>query len=264
MMWGEGHLLACRGTGGVRVTGIRLSFFIVGSCIAMAAAAAPAGAAAVSARGPALTLSVPVVTAKIPVLKSTATAGYISEKRGIKSVSTTFEVPKITSCKAGQNAGLGPVVILAGSGYFVGAGAEAACQDGTLSYMVAINHNGTETHPLSVAARNEISVDVTIRSKSVLVTIENLSTKKKVSQSVAKGKVTEVELGDDSLSQGSHEVAIPKFTSHQFTHVRINGKVLKDATPLLDEELVRGKTILVKPGPVSSGDAFVMHFEHAT
>jgi hypothetical protein len=75
MMWGEGHLLACRGTGGVRVTGIRLSFFIVGSCIAMAAAAAPAGAAAVSARGPALTLSVPVVTAKIPVLKSTATAG---------------------------------------------------------------------------------------------------------------------------------------------------------------------------------------------
>ena len=103
-----------------------------------------------------------------------------------------------------------------------------------------------------------------IKHENRRVASQNLSTKKKVSQSVAKGKVTEVELGDDSLSQGSHEVAIPKFTSHQFTHVRINGKVLKDATPLLDEELVRGKTILVKPGPISSGDAFVMHFEHAT
>jgi hypothetical protein len=246
------------------VTGIRMSFFVAGACITIAAAAAPAGAAAVSAPGSALTLAAPAVTAKIPVLKSTATAGYISEKHGIKSVSATFEVPKIASCTSGQNAGMGPVVILAGSGYFVGAGAEAECQAGTLSYMVAINHNGAETHPLSVAARNEISVDITIRSKSVLVKIENLSTKKTVSQSVAKGKVTDVELGDDSLTQGGHQVAIPRFTSHQFTHVKINGKVLKDAAPLLDEELVRGKTILIKPGAIRSGDAFVMDFEHAT
>jgi hypothetical protein len=54
-----------------------------------------------------------------------------------------------------------------------------------------------------------------------------------------------VRSADDGVSQ---QVPIPMFTSHQFTAVKINGKVLKDATPLLDEELVRGKTILIKPG----------------
>ncbi|MGO8958496.1 MAG: G1 family glutamic endopeptidase [Streptosporangiaceae bacterium] len=226
--------------------------------------AAPASASTVSSRtggrlqGPALALSIPVV-------KSKATAGYISEKRGIKSVSTTFEVPKITSCAAGQNAGMGPVVILVGNGYFVGAGAEAECQSGTSSYMVAINHNGAETHPLNVAARDKISVDITIGSKTVLVKIEDLTTKEKTSQSLPKGKVTAAELGDDSLTQGQHQVPIPKFTSHQFTDVKINGKVLREAGPLLDEELVRGKTVLIKAGPIDkAGDAFVMDFEHAT
>jgi hypothetical protein len=175
-------------------------------------------------------------------------------------------VPKIIGCTASENAGMGPVVIIVGPGYFVGAGAEAECQNGTLSYLVAVNHDGSENHYLTnVSARDEISVQITIRSKSVLVKIEDLTTKQTTSQSLPKGKVTAAELGDDSLTQANHQVPIPKFTSHQFTAVKINGKALKDATPLLDEELVRGKTILIKPGRISkAGNAFVMSFEHAT
>ena len=230
----------------------RMSFLAVGACITMAATAAPA-------------LALGTHPAKIPVLKSASTAGYISEKHGIKTVSTVFEVPKIIGCTASENAGMGPVVILVGSGYFVGAGAEAECQDGTLTYMVAINYNGSETHPLTVSAEDEISVDITIKSKTVLVNIEDLTTKEKTSQSLPKGKITAAELGDDSLTQDNQQVPIPRFTSHQFTDVKINGKALKDAVPLLDEELVRGKTVLIEAGRISkAGDAFVMYFEHAT
>jgi len=230
----------------------RMSLLAIGAGITMVATAAPA-------------LAVGTTATKIPVLKSASTAGYISEKRGIKSVSTVFEVPKIIDCTASENAGMGPVVILVGSGYFVGAGAEAECQDGTLTYMVAINHNGSETHPLTVAAQDEISVDITIESKTVLVKIEDLTTKQKTSQSLPKGKISAAELGDDSLTQDNHQVPIPKFTSHQFTDVKINGKALKDAAPLLDEELVRGKTVLIKAGRISkAGDSFVMYFVHAT
>jgi Peptidase A4 family len=230
----------------------RMSFLAVGACVTLAATAAPA-------------LALGTTSAKIPILKSKSTAGYISEKHGIKTVSADFEVPKIIGCTTSENAGMGPVVIIVGSGYFVGAGAEAECQDGVLSYMVAINHNGSETHPLNVAATNEISVEITIRAKSVLVRIEDLTTKQTTSQSLAKGKVTAAEFGDDSLTQNNKQVPIPRFTKHQFSAVKINGKVLKDATPLLDEELVRGKTILIKAGAISkAGNAFVMNFEHAT
>jgi hypothetical protein len=230
----------------------RMSFLAVGACVTLAATAAPA-------------LALGTTAAKIPILKSKSTAGYISEKHGIKTVSADFEVPKIIGCTASENAGMGPVVIIVGSGYFVGAGAEAECQAGVLRYQVAINHTGSETHPLTVAATNEISVAITIRAKSVLVKIEDLTTKQATSQSLPKGKVTAAEFGDDSLTQNNKQVPIPKFTKHQFTAVRINGKVLKDATPLLDEELVRGKTILIKAGGISkAGNAFVMDFEHAT
>ncbi len=249
------------------MVGIRMSFVVFASCMAVAAVAGPAGASVVSFRadGAAITLAIPAANSKIPVVKDKSTAGYISEKSGIKTVSTTFEVPEITNCTAGHTSGMGPVVILVGPGYFVGAGAEAECRGGVTSYLVAINHNGSETHPLTVAAKDKISVDVTIESKVVFVKIEDLTTKKTASQSLPKGKVTAAELGDDSLTQSGQRIAIPKFTDHQFTDDKINGKVLKDATPLTDEELVRGKTLLIEPGPLNkAGDLFVMKFEHAT
>ena len=91
------------------------------------------------------------------------------------------------------------------------------------------------------------------------------ATKAKTSESVPKGKVTSAELGDDSLSQGKQRVPIPQFTDHQFTDAKINGKVLSKAGPLVDEELVSGKTILVEAGPIEKGgESFVMHFKHAT
>ncbi len=68
----------------------------------------------------------------------------------------------ITNCTSTSNSGMGPVVILLGYHYFVGAGAEAECQNGTTSYMVATNHNGSESHPLTVAAQDQISVTVTV------------------------------------------------------------------------------------------------------
>jgi len=253
------------------VNWIRLSSVLIGTCmtLAIAAAAGPATASAVGSRagggsrvGAPLALSAP--QAKIPLEKSTSTAGYISAKHGIKSASTTFEVPKITNCTASQNTGMGPVVILVGKNYFVGAGAEAECQSGTTSYMIAINHNGTETHPLTISAKDKISVQITIGSKNVEVKIEDLTTKQKTSQSLPKRKVTDAEFGDDSLTQNSKQVPIPKFTAHEFTYVKVDGKVLRDATPLIDQELVSGKTVLIKAGALNkAGDSFVMHFEHA-
>lgn len=235
----------------------------------MAAAAAPAGASAVGLRaggGPRLAapLALAVPRAKIPLEKSTSTAGYVSAKSRIKTASTTFEVPEITNCTSSQNTGMGPVVILVGKNYFVGAGAEAECQSGATSYMIAINHNGTETHPLTVSAKDKISVQITIGSKSVAVKIQDLTTKQKTSESLPKRKVSDAEFGDDSLSESSKQVPIPKFTAHEFTDVKVNGKVLRDAVPLIDEELVSGKTVLIKAGALNkAGDSFVMHFEHA-
>jgi hypothetical protein len=200
----------------------------------------------------------------IPVVRTDASAGYLSEKSGIDSVSTTLEVPKITNCTSGHDTGMGPVVILIGSSYFVGAGAEAECQDGVTSYMVAINHNGTEKHPITIAARNRISVDVTIGATDVSVKIDDLTTKKAATESVPKATVTAAELGDDSLSQGGQQVPIPRFTDHQFKDAKINGSALKKAAPLFDEKLVSGSTVLIQAGPIKGGDKFVMHFKHAT
>lgn len=201
----------------------------------------------------------------IPLYRNAYTAGYVSEEKGISSVSTTFEVPAITNCTPGNNSGMGPVVILTGPRYFVGAGAEAECQNGTTSYMVAINHNGAESHPLTVAAKDQIGVTVTVGKTVVGVQIVDMTTHKKVAQNVAKAKVTAAELGDDSLFQGSAEVPIPMFTDHKFVSTKINGKVLKVAGPLVDDELVLHNTLLIEPGPISaSGASFAMKFVHAS
>jgi hypothetical protein len=59
-------------------------------------------------------------------------------------------------------------------------------------------------------------------------------------------------------------VPIPRFTDHEFTAARINGGALSGAAPLLDDELVAGKVVLIEAGAINAaGDAFVMHFVHA-
>jgi hypothetical protein len=235
----------------------------VGTCIALASVLAPTSAFAKgsetnSGARPAFSLA-------IRVYKNVQTAGYVSEQAGIVSVSTSFEVPEITTCTSGENAGMGPVVILLGNRYFVGAGAEAECQNGVTSYIVAISVDGKETHPLTVAAEDLISVAVTVGAAAVSIKIDDLTSKETTSEKVLKGKVTSAELGDDSLYQGKHEVPIPRFTDHQFTDARINGRVLSKAVPLLADVLVNGKTILIAPGAISkAGDSFVMHFVHAS
>jgi Peptidase A4 family len=203
--------------------------------------------------------------AAIPVDKNSVTAGYVSEETGIDKVSTTFEVPAISNCTSDSDSGMGPVVILLGPKYFVGAGAEAECQNGTTSYMVAINHNGSESHPLTVAAEDQISVTVTVGKTVVGVQIEDMTSHKKVAQNIAKAKVTAAELGDDTLFQGSKEVPIPTFTDHKFVSTEVNGKVLSAAKPLTDDVLVLHKTVLIEPGPISkSGASFTMLFEHSS
>jgi len=257
--------------GTVPIGTVLISTALIGTSMTLAAAAAtpPAGASAADAHAgngdQFAPLTLTASSARIPLEKSKSTAGYISAKSGIKTVSATFEVPEITNCTSSENTGMGPVVILVGKNYFVGAGAEAECQSGTTSYLIAINHNGTETHPLTVSAKDKISVQVTIGSKNVEVKIEDLTTGHKTSQALSKRKVTDAEFGDDSLSEGSKQVPIPKFTDHEFSSAKVNGKVLRDASPLLDEELVKGKTVLIKAGAFNkAGDSFTMLFEHAS
>jgi len=233
------------------------------ACLVLGAIPATAGAtrrAGSSHRGARTAL-----TLAIPVSKSTVTAGYVSQERGITSVSTTFEVPSITNCTPSTNAGMGPVVILLGPHYFVGAGAEAECQNGTTTFIVAINHNGSEAHPLTVAAQDEISVTVTVGRTVVGVRIDDKTSNKVVAQNVPKSTVTAAELGDDTLFQGHQEVPIPQFTDHKFASTEINGKVLRLATPLTEDELVKGSTVLIAPSAISaSGASFVMRFLHAS
>lgn len=249
-----------------RVTHVRrctLAVAAAGSCLALGAMPATAGAAraVTGSRGDARF----ALAGSIPIDKNAVTAGYVSEEKGITTVSTVFEVPKITNCTSSSDSGMGPVVILLGPRYFVGAGAEAECQNGTTSYTVAINHNGSETHPLNVAAQDQISVTVTVGKTVVGVRIDDMTSNKKVAQNVPKAKVTAAELGDDSLFQGHREVAIPRFTDHKFFSTKINGRVLKVATPLVDDVLVLHKTVLIEPSAISpSGALFVMRFVHST
>jgi len=233
------------------------TYLVLGTTLASAGAARDVAGSRADAR---FALANP-----ISIDKNAVTAGYVSEEKGISSVSTTFEVPQITNCTPSSNSGMGPVVILTGPRYFVGAGAEAECQSGTTTYIVAINHNGSESHPLTVAAKDQISVTVTVGKTVVGVRIDDMTSKKVVAQNVAKAKVTAAELGDDSLFQGHSEVPIPAFTDHKFVSAKVNGKVLKAATPLIDDELVLKKTLLIEPGPISaSGASFTMKFVHAT
>jgi hypothetical protein len=234
-----------------------------GALLVLGATSAAAGTARPASGSSARMRLAPATS--IPIDKNAVTAGYVSEEKGIASVSTTFEVPSITNCTSASNSGMGPVVILLGAHYFVGAGAEAECQSGTTSYMVAINHNGSESHPLTVAAEDQISVTVTVGKTVVGVQIEDMTSHKKVAQNVAKAKVTAAELGDDTLFQGSKEVPIPMFTDHKFVSAKINGKVLKVAEPLTDDVLVLHKTVLIEPSPINaSGASFVMKFVHAS
>lgn len=235
----------------------------VGTCLALGTTSATAGAVRVAtdSRGNAHF----AFATSIPISKNAVIAGYVSEEKNISTVSTTFEVPNITNCTPGSNSGMGPVVILLGPRYFVGAGAEAECQNGTTTYLVAINHNGSESHPLTVAAQDQINVSVTVGRTVVGVRIDDMTANKKIAQNVAKAKVTAAELGDDSLFQNGKEVPIPVFTDHRFVSTKINGKVLKVATPLIDDVLVLNKTVLIEPSPISpSGASFVMRFVHAT
>jgi Peptidase A4 family len=242
-----------------RRAGRGLALATAGVCLALGAVPTSALGAARSEGGARLTL------ATIAVDKNAVTAGYVSEEQAISSVSTTFEVPNITNCAPGRNSGMGPVVILLGPRYFVGAGAEAECQGGTTSYLIAINHDGSESHPLTVAAMDQVSVTVTVGRTVVAVRIDDKTSNHMVAQNVAKSKVTSAELGDDSLFQGRQEVPIPQFTDHQFLSTKINGKVLKAATPLVDDELVLDKRVLIEAGAISaSGASFVMHFVHAS
>jgi hypothetical protein len=239
-----------------------LAVAAAGTCLALNAMPATAGAAraVTGSRGNARF----DLASSIPIDKNAVTAGYVSEEKGISTVSTTFEVPKITNCTPSSDSGMGPVVILLGPRYFVGAGAEAECQNGTTSYMVAINHNGSESHPLTVAAQDQISVTVTVGRTVVGVRIDDMTSNKKVAQNVPKAKVTAAELGDDTLFLGHKEVPIPRFTDHRFFSTKINGKVLKVATPLVDDVLVLHKTVLIEPSPISpSGALFVMRFVHS-
>lgn len=250
------HRRACYGRGA-----FALAF---GLCLALSLAV-PARAGAVRHSAASRIDTHFVLASSIPIDKNAVTAGYVSEERGISKVSTTFEVTVITNCTASSDSGMGPVVILLGPRYFVGAGAEAECQNGTTTYIVAINHNGSESHPLAVAAQDQISVTVTVGRSVVGVYIDDMTSKKKVAQNVAKAKVTAAELGDDSLFQNGKEVPIPKFTDHKFVSAKINGKVLKVAEPLLDDVLVLHNTVLIEPSPISaSGASFVMKFVHAT
>lgn len=270
MGFGTRHGSSPRTTPGVRVEANRarqvghcaLAVVAVGTYLVLGVTSAGA-ALARTATGLRIDMRLAPATS-VPIDKNAVIAGYVSEEEGISTVSTTFEVPAITNCTAGKNSGMGPVVILTGPRYFVGAGAEAECQNGTTSYMVAVNHNGSETHPLTVAAHDQISVTVTVGKTVVGVQIVDMTSHQKAAQNVAKGKVTAAQLGDDSLFQGSKEVPIPAFTDHKFVSTKINGKVLKDAAPLIDDELVFHNTVLIEPGPISaSGASFAMKFVHA-
>ena len=223
---------------------LRLALVATGTFLALGTTSAAAGVAraATGSRGD---MRLAPATS-IPIDKNTVTAGYVSEVKDISSVSTTFEVPAITNCTSASNSGMGPVVILTGSRYFVGAGAEAECQNGTTSYMVAINHNGSEPSP---HRRREGSDQRHRHGREDRG--GSVNRRHDVAQAGCperrEGEGDRRGLGDDSLFQGSKEVPIPMFTDHNFVSTKINGKVLKVAEPLIDDELVLHNTVLIEP-----------------
>ena len=200
------------------------------------------------------------------ISKSPSFAGYISQKKHIKSVLATLEVPFIKKCPSTADGGMGPVVIVGGKKYFVGAGAEASCRKGTTTYQIAVNYNGSESKFLSVKPKDEITVYVTVGAKKTTVVIDDLTSKQKISKDVPAGVPTYADLGDDTLvdSSTNKQLPIPPFSDHRFTGVKINGRALGTATPLSAQELVLRKTVLILPGALSAkGTAFTMIFKNA-
>jgi len=219
--------------------------------------------------GPALSTPRPdlrVSTSKPPIYQSTSFAGYTSEEKGLKAVLATLEVPLITKCGATADSGVAPVVIVEGSKYFVGAGAEASCQNGARTYRIAVNYNGSETKSLTVKPEDEITVYIATSSKSTTVKITDLTSHQKTSQTVPGGVATAALIGDDTLEQGGtkQQLPIPSFTDHKFTFCKVNARALSTATPLIDEELVKGKTLLIQASALlANGTGFWMYFKNA-
>jgi hypothetical protein len=202
----------------------------------------------------------------IVVTKNTSFGGYLTQRSRIKSVLATLEVPFIKKCATTEDSGMGPVVIVGGSTYFVGAGAEASCELGATTYQIAVNYNGSENKFLTVKPKDQVIVYIAVTSKSTTVVINDLTSKKKISRQVPAGVLTYAELGDDTLVNGgtNKQLPIPAFTNHRFTDCKVNGQDFSMATPLTDQELVKGKTVLIQAGPLTTkGTAFTMLFKNA-
>jgi len=207
------------------------------------------------------------LSSSTPVQKSTGFAGYSTEAAKLKSIVATFEVPSIKRCGKTADSGFGPLVIVGSSTLFVGAGAEAACEDGTTTYQIAVNYNGSESKLLTVKPKDKITVRITMTSKNTIVKINDLNSKRKLNKREPASHPTFASLGDDSLvnEDTGQQVPIPPFTNHRFFNCEVNGKALSKATPLIDQELVNGKTVLIKAGPLTSkGTAFTMYFKKAS
>ena len=243
---------------------VRRSAIAAAAALSALAWVTGAGAAGASGRPSALgrlTLSRPAA-----VEKSTVFAGYTSEATGITTVAATLTVPHVTTCTASEDAGMGPVVIVDGPKYFVGAGAEASCDFGSITYQIAVNYNGSEKKFLTVRPKDKITVSITLGRTTTTVAITDVTSKQSTSRVVPAGKVQVASLGDDTLENLSTHKAlpIPSFTNHQFTAVKVNGKPLAKATPLVRQELVKGSKVLVQAGLLTSGGtAFKMYFKAA-
>jgi hypothetical protein len=136
----------------------------------------------------------------------------------------------------------------------------------TKTYEIAVNYNGSENKLLVVKPKDEISVSITVTRKVTSVKITDLTSKQKTARTVPIGPISEVFLGDDTLVNSStgKQLPIAAFTDHKFSNCKINGKFLGKSKTLTDYELVKGTTVLIQAGPLSStGASFTMLFRKA-
>ena len=235
-----------------------------GMRLGLSAGVAVAGVVAVTA----------AVAAGVVYQKTTDFAGYDFSSAKVTVISARFTVPTVT-CK-GNLSGVGPGAFIVDDFKVVvkgvvkkeegltGSGLIVACLHGGPTYQLATAVNGSEINSAYVKAGHVILVEVHVTAKASSVTIRDLSSTLKESQTGKGGQTSYVSIGTAAILVGKVQVGIDKFTPVTFTDVSVQDRPLSRWKPYAVERY-RGTlahpVIQIRPGALShGGESFTLNY----
>ncbi len=221
--------------------------------------------------------SVVAVTAAAAVVvyqKTTDFAGYDFSSAKVTVISARFTVPKVT-CKSNLS-GVGPGAFIVDDfkgvvngklkteAGLTGSGLIVACLHAGPTYQLATAVNGSEINSAYVAAGHVMLVEVRVTATASSVTIRDLSSSVKESQTGKGGKTIYVSIGTAAILVGKVQVGIDKFTPVTFSDVTVQGHPLSFWKPFAVERY-RGTlahpVIQIRPSALTHrGESFTLNY----